>query len=106
VLQCGDGAGLALEARGELRIAVGEQDLDGDKAVEGFLVGFVDRSHAAVADRLDQLILPKPHVLVIAHRASLGAGVALGIFYSTPNWWWQRRGDFRVSKAHSLRSLG
>ncbi|MFN8568255.1 MAG: hypothetical protein U0Z44_12235 [Kouleothrix sp.] len=68
VLQRRDCARFALEPHGELRVAVREQHLDCDMAVERFLVGFIHGGHAAMADGLDQLILPKPGVEEIAHR--------------------------------------
>jgi hypothetical protein len=74
VLQLGDRAGLTLETRLELRIGVIVHDLDGDKAIQRGLVGFVDRGHAAATDDLDQMILAQAFIaqVIVHHHGPLG----------------------------------
>jgi len=60
MLQCGDRAGLALEAGDKLRIAREGEHLDGDQALQGRLVGLVHGGHAATVDDLAELVLAKP----------------------------------------------
>jgi hypothetical protein len=58
VLEAGDDLGLVTEALGEGRVVqeLAGEDLQGDVAVEGGLVGLVDRGHAAPAERLDDAV--------------------------------------------------
>ena len=47
--------GHALEARGELGVAVREQNFDRDIAIQRFLIGLIDGRHTAAPDDLDAL---------------------------------------------------
>src|SRR6478672_3237535 len=76
MLQGRDRPRLALETRGELRVAIRKQHFDCHIAVERFLVGLVDRGHPAMADRLDQFVLPELDVVEFGHRVSLCGSVA------------------------------
>ena len=77
VLQGRDRPCLALEAHSELRVAIREQHFHGHVPIERLLVGLVDRCHAAVANCLDQMILPKLSIYQIAHSNISCAPVVL-----------------------------
>src|SRR6266487_3616262 len=69
MLQCGDRAGLALEADNKTRIAREGEHLDGDQALQGGLVGLVHGGHAALADDPAELVAAKPTTSQVAHGA-------------------------------------
>jgi len=58
VVQSGDSLRFALEARATVRVGAdfGRQDLDGDRAVEARIAGFVDLAHPTRADGGEDLI--------------------------------------------------
>ena len=72
MVQCGSGLGLALEAGQRLGVSgdVIRQELEGDKAMQTGVFGFVDHTHAAATDLLDNAVVrdgPADH-----QRAMLG----------------------------------
>ena len=66
MLELGDGADLALEARLDLRVArqVRVQRLDGDLALRGpeLLLALVDGAHPALAEQANDRVLAAEHL--------------------------------------------